>query len=420
MLRAALRHMNDLRAPIRAMLYLHWIYSFVGALTGMFVHIFLYQRFASVTLNVLAQAALFLGIVIGFSVLGAVVGAYRLNLKHGYVASFAVMCASFLLLFGDAGETQSLMFMFVNGLGQGLYWLTLHGFELTETRNDERDYYSSLLSVGDQVIDLLAPAIATLLFFISSDLFHLGSYTLLFMVAPVTFLVGLPFFRHIRIYRPSPIEWDDVKHFFRDKKNQLAHIYFFGGSANYAFSRVALPLAAIIFLGTEKNVGVFSTIFAAIAAFALLFLARRRHVGNRLKFLFVTSAFSAAILIMLAFRFDLLAFVAFSLLNILVKPLQRSAAHVIDLETMETSGREGRDFYATMVFRDAALGFWRIVSLGCFALLITFVGEGPSAVRLCLVLLALSSVLVYVGAVLLYRKYPRETRAISEISQVTS
>ncbi len=72
---------------------------------------------------------------------------------------------------------------------------------------------------------------------------------------------------------------------------------------------------------------------------------------------------------------------------------------------METLGRKERDFYPTMVLRDVALGFWRIVSLGVFALLINIIGEGETAVRVSFFALAISFLLQYVGAARLYAKH---------------
>ena len=397
-------HFKELRSPVRAMVYLHWIYSFVGALTGVFVQIYLYQRFGSVFFNVIAQAILFAGIALGFSGVGALVGVMRANLKWGYVWAFVLLALSFALLYGDVTKNDALLFMALNGFALGIYWLALHTFELTETKNEERAQYSSFLSAGDQVIDLVAPALATLSFFVSRDVFHMGTYTLLFLIAPLTYLAGIPFFRHLRTYRPSPLDLHDVRHFFTDKRNRASQWYFFAGSANYAFAKIGISLAAIILLGTETKVGIFNSVFAVISVAALLFFASKRHYDNRLRFLLITSAVSALFTILPAFSFTLPVYMLYSLGMVVLRPLQRVSAHVVDLETMETLGRKERDFYPTMVLRDLALGFWRIVSLGIFALFISFIGEGEHAVRMIFVILAASFMLQYMGAALMYRK----------------
>lgn len=404
MWKTQLTHFRALRPPVRAMVYLHWIYSFVGGLTSMFVQIFLYERFGSVTFNIVGMMLYFIGCAVGFSLVGAIASWYRLNMKWGYAYAFVALCTSFLLLAGDVTKVDALAFMLANGVGLGLYWVTLHTFELTETHDHERDYYSSVLSAGDQLIDLAAPALATVLFFLSSTVLHWGSFALLFIVAPLIYLSGLPFFRRIRTYRPSPIDKEDLRHFFHDRKNRHAQLYLLGGSADYALKKVVLPIAAIIFLGSETNVGVFNAFFAVLSAVVLIGLSKHRHSGNRLRFLFITSMCSAAIALFLALRFDFAAFIIFSLLSVVLRPLLRVSEHVIDLETMETLGLKGRDFFATMVLRDAALCFWRVLVLVCFATIIFFVGEGAPAVRLGFTMLAGATLLTYFGATLLYKK----------------
>lgn len=404
MITRTLTHFSALRAPVRAMVYLHYIYAFVGGLTGMFVHIFLYQHFASVVFNVIAQTIYFAGVMIGFSGIGAVFAWKHWNLKWAYAWAFALLSGSFVFLYGEVTRTEALIFMTANGFALGIYWLALHTFELTETHSDERATYSSFLSAGDQVIDLLAPAIATLSFIISRDVLHVGTYTLLFIIAPLTYLLGIPLFRHLHSYRPKPLDLHDVRHFFTDKRNRTSQLYYFGGSANYAFAKVGIPIAAILLLGTETHVGIFNSLFAVISVFVVLFFASRRHHGNQLQFLFLTSIAAAFLTLLPGAIFTLPIYILYSIGMVVLKPLQRVSAHVIDLETMETLGRKERDFYPTMILRDVALGFWRIVSLGVFALLISIIGEGETAVRTSFIALAISFLLQYIGAKRLYQK----------------
>ncbi len=405
MLRTTLHHFQELRPAVKAMLYLHWIYSMVGSLTGTFVQIFLYQQFGSLTFNTLGLMLYFIGCALGFSLFGALIAHYGGNMKWGYVAAFAFLCLSFLFLFGDVGRRDALLFLFANGVGLGLYWVTLHTFELTETKNEERDYYSSVLSTGDQIISLAAPALAVLLFFLSHNVFGLGTFTLLFVFAPLLYLSGLPLFRRVRDYHPRPITRADVRHFFYDRKNRHAQVYLFAGSANFAFSQMVLPIVAITFLGSETKVGVFNALFAVISAFALMWFSGHRHSGNRLRFLLLTSLASMAITLLLAAYFELTTFLIFSLLAVVVKPLQRVSAHVIDLETMERLGRKESDFFPTMILRDAVFGVWRVLALALLFVILSYVSTPEVGVRIGLVALAFSTGVAYFGATLLYKKH---------------
>lgn len=403
MIKATIAQYRGLRSSVKAMLYLHWVYTFVGSMTEVFVNIYLYKHFESVLFNIIANMVYFVGCGIGFSLIGYVAAFYRMNMKRGYLSAFGAMCLSFFFLYGAVSVTDALVFMFVNGFGLGLYWVTLHTFELTETENHERDYYSSILSAGDQIITLTAPAFATLLFYLSDDVLHVGTYTLLFISAPLLYLLGIPLFGKIGSYHPHPIERIDVIHFLTNKKNIRAQLYLFATSADYAVASVIIPVSTIIFLGTEKHVGMFATIFAVISAAALIGFSRVRHSGNRLRFLFVTVSISALATFLIAARFELAIFIAYSLVSVLVRPLRRVSEHVIDLETMEMLGREESDFFPTMIFRDAAFAVWRLLTLSLFALLVLAIGEGVTALRIGFAVIGMSLLLIYIGARLFYR-----------------
>jgi MFS family permease len=404
MLGTTLANFRLLRREVKIMLYLHWLYSAVSTLTGMFIQIFLYQRFASVEFNALTQAIYYSALAIGFSGSGFLAARYRWDIKWGYPAAFFLMATSYLFFFGQVSKSDARWFTCINGLGFGLYWLTMHSYELTSTKNEERDYYSSLLSAGSQVIGLAAPALATLLIFVSDDLLQLGSYTLLFIAAPLLYLCGLPLLGRLPSYRPEPIRAADWQHFLHDKRNRLSQIYFLGGTGNFVFAKLGIPIASIIFFGSEKNVGLWNTLFAVLAMFALLQLSRHRHSGNRLKILSILAACMAALAVMVGVWFSLGAFLIYSLAMIVLAPMMRVSEHVIDLQTMETMGRQPGDFFPTMVFRDLALGMWRVLCLLLFASLVHHFGSGDLALKINFFALAISVLLMVLGAWLLYRK----------------
>ena len=404
MFQQTLKNFHALRRPVKAMVYLHWIYGIVGALTSTFVQIFLYRQFDSLAFNILGLILYFIGCALGFSLVGALIAHYQGNMKWGYISAFLMLCVSFLFLFGNVDKQDAIIFMFTNGFGLGLYWVTLHTFELTETKNDERDYYSSVLSAGDQIIDLVAPALAVLLFYLSVEVLHLSTFSLLFIVAPLIYLSGVPLFRHVQNYYPLPIKRADVRHFFYDRRNRHAQVYLFAGSANFAFMRLVLPIVAIMFQGNVTNVGLYNAIFAVISAVTLIWLAKHRHSGTRLRFLYLTSLASIAVTVLLALRFELVMFIIFSVLSVVIKPLQRVSAHVIDLESMETLGREGSDFFPTMILRDTVFGLWRVGALIGLWLLLSFAPSPEAGIRFALIALAFSTALTYFGATLLYKK----------------
>jgi hypothetical protein len=78
----------SLRRPIRSLIFLFWVYSFVSRAVGALSQIYIYQKFDSVPLNIIATMCNFTGIMAGFCIFGAVAAQYRLNAKYGFPLSF--------------------------------------------------------------------------------------------------------------------------------------------------------------------------------------------------------------------------------------------------------------------------------------------------------------------------------------------
>lgn len=405
-----------LRTPVRSLVYLFWIYAFSGSLLSAFTQIFLYQRFADVRLNVIATMLFFTGIVTGFFIVGLVAGWRSLNIKHGFLASFVVIGASVLYLLYGSGETAAYTAMFAEGVGQGLFWLTIHTFELFETRDEERDFYSSLLTAGDRVFALAGPAVATALIWLSGAYLDWGEFTLLFTVAPLAYLFGFFCFAGVREYRPRPIEWADVWHFIVDRRNRAAQLYLLGSSMEHMFAYIIPPLIALLILGGPLLVGAYNTVFAVLAIASVLLIANHRTNDNRLVIFATATALIAFAAVVLGFVFTLPALIFFTAVLSIVGPVRRVSEHVIDLETMESIGRPGADFYPTMLMREVSLWAWRMLAGFVLLFAVETWGTGPVFLSSGMYLTASIMLLTYLGAHLLLAAFARERNATERVS----
>lgn len=392
-----------LRPPLRSLVFLYWIFTFTSSLVGIFIQLFLFKQFGNITFNVLALMVWFTGIMVGFVVCGYAAGAFRQNIRYGFLVSFLSLGTSFVFLLGQTSIAAAYLFMFIYGLGNGFFWLTIHTFELTETKDYERDFYSSLLSVGDQLSSFLGPVLATLLLWISASIFHWNSFALLFLVTPFIYLIGFFCLRNIGSYRPTRIEWADAQHFITEKRNRVAQLYLIGGGFQNLFKPLVLPLVALFLLGTEFHVGIYATVAAIISALFLLIVGHYRHTGNRLFILGVTAVLSAASLLWLGFHLNLKTFLVITIATSILLPLMRVSQHVIDLETMESIGRAERDFYPTMIFRDLSLWLWRLLAGLLFLIAIQYADSKTESLAIGICFLAGSHLLTFLGANALLR-----------------
>ena len=309
-------------------------HSFVSRAVGVFSQIYIYQVFDSVQLNIVAAIANFTGVMIGFCICGAAAARYRLNAKHGFLLSFLFTGLGLILLPLAHHMPQACAAVAIRGVGIGLFWLTIHTYELMETRDHERDIYSTFLSAGDQIVLLTSPAFATLLIWLSHNL-GVGDFTLLFLATPPLFLLGLSSIGALKDYRPAPIGTHDLVHFIADRRNQAAQIYLMGGAAAHILQLTLIPLAAITVLGSALNVGGFNTVFAIVGALALLAVGSRRRPENRLFILGISSIVLVALNLMLGFSLTVFTLVVHTIGTSITQPIMRVSQHVIDLKTMD-------------------------------------------------------------------------------------
>ncbi len=396
----SLAQFRSLRNPLRPLIYLFWIYSFVNRAVTVFTQIYIYQMFDSVQLNIVAAMSDFTGIMIGFCICGAAAAQCRLNAKHGFLLSFLITGLGLILLPLAHTVQLACAAVAIRGVGVGLFWLTIHTYELMETRDDERDVYSTFLSAGDQVMITASPAFATLIIWLSHNL-GLGDFLLLFMATPLIFLLGLPSLGALQDYRPAPIAAHDLAHFFIDRRNQAAQIYLLGGAAAHILQLTLIPLAAVTVLGSALNVGGFNTAFAVAGALALLAVGSRRRPANRLFILGISSIILVSLNLMLGFSLTIVTLIVYTIGTSIMQPIMRVSQHVIDLRTMDGMSHRESDFYPAMILRDVALWVWRMAGA---LVLLAFAGDartGQEAISAGMYLIAGAITITYAGARLL-------------------
>jgi hypothetical protein len=343
------------------------------------------------------------GIMAGFCVPGYIATLWRLNIKQGFLWSFLLMGVSIAYLLHVPDIAHAYLAMFLWGAGQGIFWLTINTFELSETEDSERDFYSSVLSAGNQIWSLVGPALAALLIWLSASVFGLGPYTLLFTAAPIVFLLGIFCFSDIRDYRPGPIRWADVTHYFTDRRNQEAQVYTLGTGIQQTLGVTILPLATFFVLGTALRVGVYNTLFAVLSAICILIVARYRTPGNRLLIYGLTMLGMILATSWFGYALSFAGLILYTVADALLAPVMNVTSHVIDLSAMEL-GRAESDFYATMILRDFFLWVWRIAGGFIFLGIARVWGTGDApALSAGLYLIAAALALTYFGAYLFMR-----------------
>lgn len=369
-----------------------------------FVQIAIFKMFSNISANIISTMFTFTGIMAGFCIFGYIVSHYSLDAKQGFYYSFLSFSAGLLLLSQATTITIVYIATFVYGLGGGFFWLTIHTYELTETKDEERDFYSSIQSSGQLLISILGPLCATGIIWVSLYILHVSSFGLLFMITPLFYLLGLYCFRGIKIYRPEKIEFADVKHFFYEKRNRSAQLFIAGGGIQHFAGTVILPLVLFYILGTELHVGVYSTIVGCLSVVAVLILGHYRNRGNRLLFFGIAAIGLSILLGLLGYSLTISALIIFTIGSTFLTPVMRVSDHVISLQTMESIGRENKDFYATMILRDFSLWVYRMLAGGVLLLISLFYTTTEQILASGLYILAVATFVTFIGAKILVEK----------------
>ena len=388
-----------MRPSLRSLVFLFWIYAFTQGMVSIFTQIFLYQKFTSLELNIIANIVFYTGIMVGFCIPGILATLWQINIKQGFAWSFFFLGLSILYLLQITDTWHAYLAMFFWGFGQGIFWLTVNTFELSETRDEERDFYASALNAGTQILGLAGPACATILIWLSGTVLQLSTYTLLFTVTPAIYLFGFFCFSSIRDYRPPHIRWLDIIHYLTDRRNQTAQLYTFGTGFQQILGVTIPPLVIFSILGTAFKVGLYDTFFAIFSAICILVIARYRTPENRILIYGVTTLGIVLATVWLGYAFTFLALILYTATKGILSPSLNVSSHVIDLGAMEI-GRTDTDFYATMILRDFFLWMWRGLGGLIFLALLGFIGAGYTGLSIGLYLLAAALVVTFAGAYL--------------------
>ena len=139
------------------------------------------------------------------------------------------------------------------GLGNGTFWNAVHTQELKNIENQNRDFYSSSISAGQNIISIVVPFLVALIFYVT-DLYRMDGYWILFEILPIVYLFSFIFIHHIDSYFPPKITRKDVSNFFDLKKYKFGHLYFLLRGMSHGFIFCTMPIITITMLKNEVNI----------------------------------------------------------------------------------------------------------------------------------------------------------------------
>jgi hypothetical protein len=245
---------------------------------------------------------------------------------------------------------------------------------------------------------LLGPALATVLLYISSTIFHLGTFTLLFIFTAVLYLFGLSFSRKLPEYRPSPVLWADIKYFFSNNRNKVLQFSVIGEALPNSIGSVVIPVILVSILGTSIAVGIYNTIVGVGSAICIVLFSRYLNLRNRFTVVMYGTAVTVLAYVWLGTTFSFFVLILYALATSTAGPLMDIAVRAITFRTMESLERPQSDFYANMILRELCLWAWRILAGILFLGVLYLTQTQHSQLSVGLYLTALGSVITLIAA----------------------
>ena len=367
---------RSLPRAVRAMVFLFWVYQFVQTISVIFLNLFVFVVTESVTTLLIYNAILWSGTFVGFSVWGYVVAQQQWSMRLNYFKSFVLYIISFLFLaFFHDTAMHLYVFAALNGVALGMFWLGVHTFEMLLTKEENRDFYSSVVSAGNQVLIVLAPLIATITFFFSERVLNTEPYTILFWILPFVYALSFPFLFSLPNFVPPKFSLSHLWSLMREKKYRKVRLYQLFGSTRPVYQGVIIPIAALAALGSVVNIGVFETVIGILSAVFVIYLSHHRHQNNRMRVLWYVTIGVALSLILLFFHdLSVWFYVGYGVVAAFAVPLMRVSKHVIDLHSVEKM-RSTTSFYEGLLFRELVLGCGRIALIGIISCIAFFVAD---------------------------------------------
>lgn len=371
-----LHRFRDLPDSTRAMVFLYWVYEFSQIIVGLFLNVFVFMATDSLMSLVIYNVIFFFFVALGFSGWGYVVAQRQISLRYNYLRAFTIYILSFLsLLFLPHDFSYLLLFAAFNGLGLGMFWVGVHSYEMLTTSNQNRDFYSSMVSLGTQIFSILSPLVATLSFYLSEQVFHLETFEILFWILPFVYLCSFPFLFKLPEYTPKKIPHSEWSRLLFAPKLKPIRDYILAGGLPWGFRSTLVPALSLLSLKTVLNIGVLQTVVGGVSILTLLFLSHKRHEGNRVKILFyAVLALSVSFALLFFWEFSPIFFIIFSLLLTVVSPVYRVSEHVLDLQAMEKLTGD-HSFYPGLVYRDVLIWVGRTLAVGFLCVLVVFTTE---------------------------------------------
>lgn len=363
---------------MRVLLMTNLIYAFVLPVIEIFVGAYIMRSSNDPKIVALYQLAVYAGIPITF-----IINGYLLNkIKIAHLYSFGMMLSGLSMLIMTRLESLSIAGVGVAGVlmgcSFGFFWANRDYLALGTTNDDNRNYYYGLETFFYTITFIVVPlGVGMFLGKAENDHWFGGNVSIAYQIVTAG-VFGLTILSSIVIHREkfsNPVQKDFMFlkfHVLWRKMMGLAVIK--GLAQGYLVTAPAILIMRLV--GNEGSLGTVQALSGIVTAFILYFLGRFTKPKHRIYVLSIGLVIFLIGTLVNGLLFSAIGVIVFVLCKVIFQPLHDIAYFPIQMRVIDVVSKlEDRNEFAYFCNHEFALFLGRLIGLGLFIALATYVSE---------------------------------------------
>lgn len=340
------------------------LFSFGGALSGIFQSVFLWKL--DKTYSLLAYYSLYWSIAIIFS-FGLCAWIARktspmITMRLGFI--FYLITYLIMLIFHNTLSDHIILLGSTTGLAMSLYYVGVHMAVLDLTTNDKRDQFLYVQGILLTIGGVIAPLLSGIL--ISQFQGMIGYYVVFIATCVfffISFLISLKV-KGIPVTTKSYF-WDVIKNPSREWK-KMYKVMFADGIVSGVYSTFLITMITFKVAGGELSLGVYNTAAEIVAIVAFYLLAKFSNQKYRLAIFAIGSVSIFLSSVLLSALPVFISLVIFGVVSPVAMNMINTSMNAMIYESIEKDPQYKEKRLDYIIIREIPLGVGRIIGVFLF------------------------------------------------------
>lgn len=358
-----------LNPQTKSTIYIRWINKTRTLIIAIFANVYIYQVHGSIPDLIISNILYFFWSWLWF-LLGGIIIHYKkkTNIKNLFYPSFIALSISFILM-PLIGHTLIwvMLFFFVVWVWSGLFYFWTTNYEGVFIKDEQRNFYSSILNAWYTTLKITTPLLVALFFFLQPYT-SINWYTLLFVATWIIYLYGIWFIRTIpdHFVKQHSIAW--IKEYFKRWKETLYSMTFFSWYWLDKWVWILFSILLIIVLKSEISIGIYEWVLNLVAVFIMIALWVNASKKQQDKIFLIASSIFALICFMVWRIPSFYTLVIYSVWMIIIEPILRSM-RLADFFRYQDIINNNWSMHLWVVYSESLMSIWRIILLSVVLLI---------------------------------------------------